>query len=88
VEALRPLPAFAIIAFVQKTEKKDANFWLGSALVLVSAIGFQLSRKRCRDTRTNETRQLTTKERSPTESTETSFLLGIGKFDEPTIPLV
>lgn len=55
VEALRPVPAFIAIALLQKMEPKNANFWVGSVLVLVSAVGFQLSRRFCK---VNESRDV------------------------------
>jgi len=48
VEALRPFPAFVLLALLQKMTPKPASFWIGSVVVLVSAVSFELSRKFCR----------------------------------------
>lgn len=45
VESLRPIPAFVLLACLQAMTPKSAGFWVGSVVVLVSAVCFQLSRK-------------------------------------------
>lgn len=40
VESLRPLPAFFIVAGLQQLPESTAAFWLGSLVVLVSAVFF------------------------------------------------
>ena len=44
LEALRPVPAFVGIALLQKMYPKNVWFWMGTVLVLVSVVGFGLSR--------------------------------------------
>jgi drug/metabolite transporter (DMT)-like permease len=44
VEALKPLPAFVIVALIQKLPHKTTRFWLGTLFTLASAIAFKLSR--------------------------------------------
>jgi hypothetical protein len=78
VEALRPVPAFVAIALLQKMEPKKANFWIGSAIVLASAVCFHLSRRFCRDEkeRRNAVPKTARKDqRSLSTSTESTHLL-------------
>lgn len=44
IESLRPLMAFAIIALLQKVPHKNECFWFGSIIILISSIGYELSR--------------------------------------------
>jgi hypothetical protein len=43
VESLRPVPAFGVIILVQGVHKqKDPSFWIGSAVILMSTIIFEI----------------------------------------------
>jgi hypothetical protein len=51
VEALRPVPAFILLVLLQQMTQKPLSFWIGSSVVLLSAVGYELSRKFSSETR-------------------------------------
>lgn len=49
VEALRPVPAFVLLTMIREKQKtmppKTPAFWIGSTIILISAVGFHWSKK-------------------------------------------
>jgi len=94
VEALRPVSAFLVLAGLQKWQPKRTNFWIGSVVVLVSAVGFHLAKRfnamyyNVNDNVESETTHAPTLKskqgethhrlRTSSESTETTSLLSNG----------
>lgn len=44
IEAIKPLPAFIVVAIVKQVPKSDVWFWLGTLITLASSVYFKVSR--------------------------------------------